>query len=247
MTHICVSKLNIIGSDNGLSPGRRQAIIWTNAGILLIGALGTNVSEFVIKICTFSLKKKLLKMSSGKRRPSCLGFNVLTGITDMCWQHDSCRWPGTKLVPGHQQQPCWLDCAYSVTLITPCITHTATYILRWDNYIPRFNEVDRGVYWYHLVRLSVCPSVDRIVSTLYLQQYSSDPFHICTSYQATSEGVSRVMPVSKFINLKFWRIFKFRYFDFVIFWLGIQYDLMVWVIMRRRGVSSECRRSSCSS
>ena len=36
VTHICVSKLTIIGSDNGLSPGRRQAIIWTNAGILLI-------------------------------------------------------------------------------------------------------------------------------------------------------------------------------------------------------------------
>ena len=29
--HICVSKLTIIGSENGLSPGRRQAIIWTNA------------------------------------------------------------------------------------------------------------------------------------------------------------------------------------------------------------------------
>ena len=30
VTHICVSKLTIIGSDNGLSPDRRQAIIWTN-------------------------------------------------------------------------------------------------------------------------------------------------------------------------------------------------------------------------
>ena len=56
------------------------------------------------------------------------------------------------------------------------------------------------------VRPSVRPSVDKIVSALYLQQYSSDPFHICTSYQATKEGVSRVMPVSKFKNLKFWRI-----------------------------------------
>ena len=36
-THVCVGKLTIIGSDNGLSPGRRQAIIWTIAGILLIG------------------------------------------------------------------------------------------------------------------------------------------------------------------------------------------------------------------
>ena len=42
VTHICVSKLNFNGSDNGVSPGRRKAIIWTNAGILLIGPLGTN-------------------------------------------------------------------------------------------------------------------------------------------------------------------------------------------------------------
>ena len=97
------------------------------------------------------------------------------------------------------------------------------------------------------VGLSVCPSVDRIVSALYLQQYSSDPFYICTSYQATSEGVSLVMPVSKLKNLKFWRIFCICNFDFVFFWLGIQYDSMVWVIIRRRGVSSERTRSSCPS
>ena len=45
MTHICVSDLPGIGSDNGLSPGRRQAIIWTNAGLLFIRILGTNCSE----------------------------------------------------------------------------------------------------------------------------------------------------------------------------------------------------------
>ena len=39
VTHTCVSKLTIVGSDNGLSPGRRQAIIWTNDGILSIGPL----------------------------------------------------------------------------------------------------------------------------------------------------------------------------------------------------------------
>ena len=65
VTHICVSNLIIIGSDNGLSPGRRQAIIWTNAGILLIGLLGTNFSEILIEICIFSFKKMHLKMSSG--------------------------------------------------------------------------------------------------------------------------------------------------------------------------------------
>ena len=41
MKHICISELTITGSDNGLAPGRRQAIIWTNAGKLLIGPLRT--------------------------------------------------------------------------------------------------------------------------------------------------------------------------------------------------------------
>ena len=50
VTHICVNKPTTIGSDNGLSPGRRQAIIRTNAGILLIGPLGTNFSEILIEI-----------------------------------------------------------------------------------------------------------------------------------------------------------------------------------------------------
>ena len=78
VTHICVNKLTIIGSDNGLSPDRRQAIIWTNAGILLIGPSGTNFSEILIEIATFSFKKIHLKVSSAKRRPFCLGLLVLT-------------------------------------------------------------------------------------------------------------------------------------------------------------------------
>ena len=49
VTHICVSNSTIIGLDNGLSPVRCQAIIWTNVRILLIGPLGTNFSEILIK------------------------------------------------------------------------------------------------------------------------------------------------------------------------------------------------------
>ena len=79
MTHICVSNLIIIASDNGLSPGRRQAIIWTNAGISLIGPLGTNFSENFIEIITFSLKEMRLKVLS-KWRPFCLGLNVLNKV-----------------------------------------------------------------------------------------------------------------------------------------------------------------------
>ena len=77
VTLICVSKLSIIGSYNGLSPARRQAIIWTNAGIFLIEPLGTKFNEILIEIYTFSFKKLRLKVSSAKRRPFCLGLNVL--------------------------------------------------------------------------------------------------------------------------------------------------------------------------
>ena len=77
VTHICISKLTIIGSDNGLSPGRRQAIIWTNAQILLIVPLGTNFSEILTEIYKFSFKKMHLKMLYGKWQTSCLGLNVL--------------------------------------------------------------------------------------------------------------------------------------------------------------------------
>ena len=59
----CVSKVTIIESDDGLSRGQRQAIIWTNAEILLIRTLGTNLTEILSEIYTLSLN---LKMSSAK-------------------------------------------------------------------------------------------------------------------------------------------------------------------------------------
>ena len=79
VTHLCITRLTIIGSDNGLSPGRRQAIIWTNVSILLIGPLETNFNEMFIEMLAFSFAKIHLQMSSGKWRPFCLGLNVLIG------------------------------------------------------------------------------------------------------------------------------------------------------------------------
>ena len=99
MTHICVSKQTIIGSDNGLSPGRRQAIIWTNAEIVLIGTLGTNFSEILIEIRIFSFKKMGLIVSPVKWLPCCLGLNelkLLLAVGNLLtwhligWQH-SCQ------------------------------------------------------------------------------------------------------------------------------------------------------------
>ena len=77
--HICVGEQIIIGSDNSLSPGQRQAIIWTNAGILSIGPLETNFSEILIEIYTFSLKKMHLKMS-GKWRSNIHTLSILSQL-----------------------------------------------------------------------------------------------------------------------------------------------------------------------
>ena len=76
MAHIYVSKIAIIGSDNGLSPCQRQAILWTNVGILLIVTLEAKFSEILSETDAFSLMKMQLK-TSGKWRPFCLGLNVL--------------------------------------------------------------------------------------------------------------------------------------------------------------------------
>ena len=77
VTHICAGNLAIIGSDNGLSLGRRQAITRNNVGILLIVPLGTNFNEMLIEIHTFSFKNIHSKMLSGEWRPFCLDLNVL--------------------------------------------------------------------------------------------------------------------------------------------------------------------------
>ena len=90
VTHICVSNITAIGSDSGLSPGRRKAIIRTNAGILLIEPLGTNFNEILMKIHIFSFKKIHFKMSSGKWRPFCLGLNVLSACFQCGHFGDNC-------------------------------------------------------------------------------------------------------------------------------------------------------------
>ena len=88
VTHLCVNKLTSIASDNGLSPGQRQAIIWNSAGILLIGPLGTNFREILIEIHTFSFKKMHLKMSSANWRLSFLSLKELTHVLDYwLWWH----------------------------------------------------------------------------------------------------------------------------------------------------------------
>ena len=77
--YISISELSIIGSDNGLSPGRRQATIWTNTiwTNIVNWTPGNKFQLNIIEIHIFSFKKMHLKRSSAKRRPFCLGLNVL--------------------------------------------------------------------------------------------------------------------------------------------------------------------------
>ena len=74
VTHIWVGKLTIIGSDNGLSPSRRQAIIWTNTDILSIGPLGTNFCEILIGIFIQenAFENIVWKMAAISSRPQCV-------------------------------------------------------------------------------------------------------------------------------------------------------------------------------
>ena len=70
VTHMCVSNLTIIGSDNGRGAWMAPSHYLDQYGILLIGLLRN-----LITICTLSFKKTHLKMSSGKWRPFCIGLN----------------------------------------------------------------------------------------------------------------------------------------------------------------------------
>ena len=100
MSHICVSDLTSIGSDNGLSPSRCQAIIRTNAGTLLIRPLGTNFSENLIEILIFSFKKMRLKVSSVKTQAKKAGCFSLQYSPNSHLMHTQCS-SNAHLVQGH--------------------------------------------------------------------------------------------------------------------------------------------------
>ena len=97
VTHIGTGNLTIIGSDKCLSPGSRQAIVWTNAGLVLIGPFGTNFSEIQIKIFIKqnAFESVVCEMAAILSRPKCVNNGrdcyesewYLTGkhiLNDMC-------------------------------------------------------------------------------------------------------------------------------------------------------------------
>ena len=133
---MCVGKLTNIDSDNGLSPELGQAIIWTNVGILLIGPLGANFSEILIRIQTFSFKKRHLKVSSAKWRSFCLGLNVL----NKCWPKSFMPYTFTRQqyhailwdlgISGHLiKVRKWISNYILQILSNPCPNHTQTMLV----------------------------------------------------------------------------------------------------------------------
>ena len=82
-----------IGSNNGVWPGRRQAIIWTSAAILSIRPQGTYFNEILFEIQMFSFKKMRLNMSSAKWRPFCPGgdqWKDPSSLLEQPWRQADC-------------------------------------------------------------------------------------------------------------------------------------------------------------
>ena len=172
VTHICVGNLTIIGSDNGLSPGRRQAIIWTNVGILLTGRLGTNFSEIWTEIKAFSFKKMYLKVSSAKWRLFRLGLNELN--TCVCvFYAVSLMWRQDIVSPSFGPTP--LSGTTLVIMAGLVIGHPSWWPLRtpetwWQDPWPSLSIVNtpRVQYMWDVQRKETLPP--RVTSTTNLNE-----------------------------------------------------------------------------
>ena len=143
MTHICVSKLTLIGLDNGLSPGRRQVIIWTNAGILLSRTLGTNFSEIWSEIHTFSSRKcfenVVCELASNLSRPQCewTPTSIIWHLMTVLWENSVCWRSSLCFVLHLGEAPlcwkkmsieyCWLAILQTVSKINQFVSYPLKY------------------------------------------------------------------------------------------------------------------------
>ena len=77
VTHICVGNLITIGSDNGLSPGRCQVIIWTNTGIHIVYWTTRNTPQWNVNRNSYIYIQGNTFVNVCKWRQFCLGLNML--------------------------------------------------------------------------------------------------------------------------------------------------------------------------
>ena len=146
VTHICVGKKIIIGSDKGLPPDWRQAIIWANAGLLSMEPLRTYFIENLIKIQPFSLKKMHVKMLSAKWHPSCLGLNVLTRrpledvVVMLCVISEHMLWAFLVKLHRWKQQNIFNVKSKLVQVMTWCCQGPSHYLSRcWPSFMPSYD------------------------------------------------------------------------------------------------------------
>ena len=190
-TYICVGKLTIIASDNGLSPGRHQAIIWTNAGILFIGPLGTNFSEIVIEIHTFSVKKIYLKMPSAKRQSSWYIYGKHAVSDPLAINHQNAsRMKWTTIILPHnspviisRQMKCWQLCHKMTFFIGIKALHYKLPIESWlNNHIS--SNISVKLYLHRLVQ----PSKQRALQSWLLELKTLNETKYLSGVRSTRES-----------------------------------------------------------
>ena len=103
--------------DNHLWPVQCQVNIWTNAGLLLVGNLRTNLKEILIKLQWFSLKKINLDVSTAKWRPFCHGLSMLSYRIHikprwtLCSENEKITWHVSDQITGTENT--WSRNTYS--------------------------------------------------------------------------------------------------------------------------------------
>ena len=145
MTHICVGKLSIIGSDNGLSLGRHQAIIWTKAGILYTGPLGNfnrNSNIFIEENTFENVVCEMLPISS---RPQCVN-----------WYHLP---PCACILVGGIYG--WSSLIISAT--DDCRVSLQSYRIEHYHYSREMASVPQGFTGYGAVNVTYCPRISKLV------------------------------------------------------------------------------------
>ena len=151
VTHICVFNLTIIGSDNGLSPSRRQAIIWTNDGILLIETLATKFSE----------------MTAILSRPQCVKFRWTYMKEEIVWRKHENMSPctGSRINTNYERIASWGGCQYwtgdpriSETPLAPTVVGSVLTTRSWPMHLSNGLANEESALEYAVFKLlAICP------------------------------------------------------------------------------------------
>ena len=190
--HICSNKLTIIGLDNGLWPGQRQAIIWTNAWISLIWISGTNFSEISSEIHTFSFKKMHLKMLSGKWQPFCFGLNELM-LTVMKHLHVS-SFLLLMYLRSQVHKLAWYPCWHSRHTPKSCNLCYVTLPLHWTNVTSAFLKNEHNILdTVSIIKIPIKEQFDFYtkITSLFLQRIQ--PFKSDENYEYSKDTYKRAI------------------------------------------------------